>query len=155
MNLNDQALETETALNIIYTLLPAYTIMFNEFNKHFYFKNTYLSANYSMFCGLYDELEQAAYQEKLTDHYFIDKKCHCKDVIDLINTHKLLGINGKVQIEDQVVILQTLENREDVEKLEDKLDKCIKSWARDNISLIAEKSGTTESQCIELLDLSA
>ena len=150
LNLHDEALGTELVLKIIYSLLPAYTLLFGEFTKLYYYEKHCLPANYDMFLNLYDELEGVNFRGKLHDYYFIDQKMHSQDVLDILNAHTLLGLNGKVQIEDQTALLQILKTRDRVEQFDKGLDTLVHSWVKERIPIIAKKSGVSEKECLKL-----
>lgn len=109
MNLNEQALQEEVLLEIVYTLIPAYTSLLCEFVKTYYFIKQTNSPNYPMFLNLFDELENSRFRQHLFDYYMLDKKLHNLDVIDILNAQSLLGINGRVQVEDELSLVRILE----------------------------------------------
>ena len=152
LNLHDEALGTELILKIIFSLLPAYTLLFGDFTKHYYYEAHNLPANYEMFLKLYDELESVNFRGKLHDYYFLDQKMHSQEVLDVLNAQTLLGLNGRVQIEDQTSILQILETQEKVEAFDKGLDRVICSWAKEKVPVIANNSGVSEEECLKLFD---
>lgn len=147
MDLQDEALGTELVLKIIFSLLPTYTLLFNEFIKRYYFEKHKLPANYGMFLKLYDEVENANFRDKLVEYFFIKEKKHSQDVIDLLNAQTLLSLNGKVQIEDQALLLQMLGTKETVEAFDKRLNGYVKSQIREKAPIIAERSGVDQEEC--------
>lgn len=140
MNLNDESLNTEMVLEILYSLVPAYTLLFSEYTKRYYFAKQKLPPNYKWFLDLYDELVNANFSVRLFDYFFIDKKMYSKDVIDVLNAQTLLGLNGKVQIEDLIGILQILNTKEDFGKFDEELDAIVHAWVINKASKVVESS---------------
>lgn len=95
-NLRDSVFEKELTLKIIYSLLPAYTQLLNEFTKRYYFQNQCLPANYEMFMGMYNELEDSDYRNELRDYYYLEKKLHSREILDILNAQTLVELNGRV-----------------------------------------------------------
>lgn len=152
LNLHDESLGSELVLKIIFSLLPAYTLLFGEFTKRHYYEKLCLPANYDMFLKLYDELEEENFKEKLHDYYFLDQKMHSQEVLDALNAQTLIGLNGKVQIEDQSSMLQMLETKEKVEAFDRGLDSFVHSWAKEKIPVIAKDSGVSKKECLKVFD---
>ena len=75
------------------------------------------------------------------------------DVLDLINAQILLGLNGKVQIEDQVALQEILGNEEKVKEFDRGLDRIVNGWVKEEIPSIAEESGVEEKVCAQVLGL--
>lgn len=114
MNLHDMALGENLILKMIYTLMPAYTLVFNEFMRRYYFQKKSVPINYEMFMSLYEELENVGFIQKLQDYYYLQEKMRAVDVVDILNAQRLIGLNGKVQIEDQLSVFRALESKEKV-----------------------------------------
>ena len=152
LNLHDESLGIELVLKIIFSLLPAYTLLFGEFTKRYYYEKQSLPANYKMFLNLYDELESVNFRGKLHDYYFLEKKRHSQEVLDILNTQTLLGLNGRVQIEDITSMLQILETQEKVEAFDQGLDRLVCSWTKERVPLIAKNSGVSEEECLKLFE---
>lgn len=156
-NLQDETLGTELNLGIIDALLPAYTFLLKVFVERFYYKKNKLPINYNIYINLYDELEESNFRRKLEDfyyeYYFAEEKMNVVDVLDLINAQILLGVNGKVQIEDQVELLKILGSEEKVKEFDRELDKVVNDWAKEEIPSIAEESGIDEKTCAQVLGL--
>ncbi len=126
-NLNEQALQEEVLLEIVYTLVPAYTALLCEFEKSYYFAHQENSANFSMFLALFDELESAEFRNHLFDYYMLDKKFPNLDVIDILNAQSLLGINGRVQVEDEISLVRIFETEENLDQFNKEVDNFIKA----------------------------
>lgn len=153
LNLHDDALGTDLVLKIINSLLPAYTLLFSEFTKRYYYQHQCLPGNYEVFLKLYDELEDVNFRAKLQDHYFLDERLHSQDVLDRLNAQMLLGLNGRVQIEDQTAILKMLGTKEKVEAFDKGLDRFVESWVRDKVPVIAADSGVSCEECLAFFDM--
>ena len=152
LNLQNDVLETKLVLKIIFSLLPAYTLLFGEYTKRYYYGKQCLPANYEIFLKLYDELEGMNFRGRLHDYYFLDQKMHSQEVLDVLNAQTLLGLNGKVQIEDMASMLKMLETREKIEAFDRGLDSFVYSWVKEKVPVIAEDSGVSEKECMKFFD---
>ncbi len=151
MDLHDEALGEELVLKMVYTLMPAYTSLFNEFVKRFYFEKGVTPPNYKMFLSLYDELENENFIERLEDYFFIENKMHGADVFDALNAQILIGLNGRVQIEDQVSLLNVLQTKDKILQFESGLDKYVEERKKEIIPIIAHECELEEDTSKRLL----
>ena len=62
------------------------------------------------------------------------------DVVDLSNLQILIGLNYRVQIEDQAELLTTLGSKEAIDEFDRKLDEYINSWVEENATELATDS---------------
>ena len=129
-DLNEQALQEEVLLEIVYTLVPAYTSLLCEFVKLYYYLHSENSPNYTMFLSLYDELENSSFRQHLFDYYMLDRKLPNLDVIDILNAQSLLGINGKVQVEDELSLVQVFETPEKYNRFNKEVADLVKARAQ-------------------------
>jgi hypothetical protein len=125
-NMNERALQEEVLLEIVYTMIPAYTSLLCEFVKSYYFVKQSNSPNYPMFLAIYDELESSQFRESMFDYYMLDKKMKNLDVIDILNAQALLGINGRVQVEDELELVQMLGTEEKYVEFDHKINEYVK-----------------------------
>ena len=126
-NLNEKTLQEEILLEIVYTLVPAYTALLSEFVKLYYFEHAENAPNYTMFLSLYDELEGSDFRKHLFDYYMLDRKLPNLDVIDILNTQSLLGINGRVQVEDELNLVRIFETEKKYNHFNKELDDLIRA----------------------------
>ena len=137
MNLKDKAMGTELVLKVINALVPAYTQLLREFLMRFYFEKGELPANYEMFVDLYNEMNSEDYHKIIIDFLFLNEGRNNVETFDLSNVQTLIGLNYRVQIEDQAELLTTLGSKEAMEEFDQKLDEYVKSWAEEGTPELA------------------
>lgn len=147
MDLHDKALGASVVLRMVYTLMPTYTSLFNEFLCRYYFQKNCAPENYEMFLSLYGELMNENFIEILQDYYFLEKKFHGADVFDVLNAQSLIGLNGMVQIEDQLSILKALGTKEKVLRFEEGLSHYAEKRLKEAIPVLARGSEMDEKEC--------
>lgn len=150
-NFNVDALPIDLVLKIVYTLLPAYTLLLNEYITRYYYEKHKEPPKYDIFLSLYNELDDITIRQSIQNYYFIDQKKHLQEVVDLLNVHTLIVFNGQVQIEDQFTILEKLETKEKVETFDLELENSVKHWFRKQNEKIAEKCGISNTKCKKVL----
>lgn len=121
-NMYSDAIDKEIVLKMIFTMMPVYTVLVCAFTKEYFFKKGCLPVNYDAFCSLYDEICNKQFMDYMKEYYFLECKMHCVDITDIINAEYLVAINGKVQIEDVVTILQACKSRQKVQQYEQAVD---------------------------------
>lgn len=72
MAIHDEKLKEELVLKIIYTLMPAYTSLFNEYVRIYFFAKHTTPLNYKRFMDLYAELEIEGFRERLEHYFFLE-----------------------------------------------------------------------------------
>ena len=132
-NMFVETLDTGIALTMIYTLLPLFSVLVNEFTKQFYFIESELPGEYDLWMGLYDTLSTEDYLLHLQDYYFLEKKQTSLAVLDIVNAHLLLALNAKQNTEDQVKMLKALANKERFEEF----DTVLTDFAKQRLELYA------------------
>lgn len=121
-DLFDEALEKDHILNMVFTLLPAYTVLMEKYTQEYYFKKHKLPANYRTYMQVYDIIQQEKTVSNLGDYYFLKQKKSSIETLDIINAQTLLMLNEKTQIEDTVELLQALETKDNFEKFDHALE---------------------------------
>lgn len=124
-SLAQETMNPEITLHIIYTLMPGYTVLLGEFLKLYYFANQTSPSNYELFMSLYDELDKSVIRQKIFDYYMLEKQMSSFDVIDIMNTHFLLGVAGRTQIEQEMDLVRPLGTKEKFEEFEKEQDNAI------------------------------
>ncbi len=124
-NLVDGVLDVGLSLEIIYALLPAYSLIFNEYSKAYYMKNGKKIPNYDIMYQLYDELLSDELCQIVEDHYFLDGGKTSIEVIDIINMHRLMVLNDKIIANDIMQLLVSLETPEKIKGFNEEIDKCV------------------------------
>ena len=95
-NLASDALGEEIILNMLYTLLPSYTIMLGFYLKQHYYLKMKRPANYDIFISIYDSIIENSIDKKLFDYYFIKNNFSFIETNDIIASQFLLNMNEKV-----------------------------------------------------------
>ena len=106
----------------------------------FYFEKGQLPANYEMFVDLYNEMNSEDYQRIIIDYLFLDEGRNNVETFDLSNVQTLIGLNYRVQIEDQAELLMTLGSKEAMEEFDQKLDEYVKSSVEESAAELATDS---------------
>ena len=127
MNLTDDAMETEIVLKVINALLPAYTQLFHEFMKRYFYEKESLPANYNMFLDLYREMDSEKFRKIIEEYLFVTEGRHNMEVLELTNIQMLIGVNHRTQIEDEAELLKTLGTRAAVEEYDRRVEAYVDS----------------------------
>ena len=124
-NVIDNVVDTGLGLEIIYTLLPAYSLMFNEYTKAYFMKNNQKPANYEYLYQLYDELLSEEFKQCIEDYYFLERDKTSIEVIDISNLHKLMVINDKIIANDIMQLLMKLGTADKIMEFNEAVEKCV------------------------------
>ena len=154
-NFRDNALETDIIVNIINNVMPAYTLLLNEYTTYYNYKKGKLPVNYEAFISLYDELAAPDVRSILINYLILEVNIHVTDAINAANIQTMLAFNGRVQIEDQVTIHERFKHKAAVEEFEKSIDDCVSEWTEKIIPFVAQTSGTDEESCRNFFLLSA
>lgn len=145
-----QILDIEVLLTILNALLPAYTLAVCEYIDRYYFANNKVPANFDLYTNLFDRLGSKEFIDLLEDYFFFDKKLNTIDTMDAISAEVLLGINGRVQIEDQVAILEELKTRDKIEELDKLLEKYAEEQFKEDIIELSNESEVWKEELLQL-----
>ena len=150
-NLNDEALGADVILQIINTLMPAYTLLVCEHLDRYHFANGTVPTNYGMFVSLFDEFFTKQFSEKLEDYYMFEVGLSQLATTDAVNAQILMALNAKTQVEDQLVILEELKTKENIMNYRASMEAAINEYISKIIPDLAESTGLDEQTCREVL----
>lgn len=150
-NLNDNALSEDVVLRIVFTLLPAYTCLFSDFVQRYYYQKNSIPVNYDSFLSLYDELGTDNFIQTVENYYFLEQNKHAAEVVDILNAGRLLALNGKVQVEDQLALMRALETRENVILFDKEIKRHVEKRIAGMIPELAQECGLDEAECKKYL----
>lgn len=121
--LSTDSMDSEILITIINTLMSAYTLVTCEYIDRYYFDKGEVAPNFDSYISLFNRMMTPEYAKKLEEYFFYVAKLNTMETIDAVNAEILLALNGKVQLEDQIEILQELKTRENLEKLNEALEE--------------------------------
>ena len=153
--LDDDRIDSEALLNIILTLLPAYTSILCIFLKAYYFEKRSTPGNYDKFLEVYQEINTDRFRNTVQDYYYIKQHFSYRDVIDILNTQLVFIFSDRLQIEDQMALLDTFNTEEAYLAFEKKLDELAEEALTKEIDSIAKDSGIELSECRRVLTAQA
>ncbi len=151
MNMYDRALDTELILKMVFTLMPAYTLLLRELIFRYYYKKGKLPPNYEIYLSIYDILTSNQIRTWMEDYYFLEQGNSGLEVLDILNAQILLVINSRVTIEDEVDLLHNCENKKEYIKLDHIFDASARSLLENSITKISEESEIDEKECRKIL----
>jgi len=146
----DNSVDSSVSLMLINYIIPSYTTIVSEFLERYYYKYCSMPSGLSTYMYVFDALASSDYISKLEDYYFFDEKLSTIDTMDAVNAQILLGLNGRIQIEDQIQILKTLQNKENVEEFKRKLEEYAKLKFEEDINELYNSSEEWKTE-IEML----
>ena len=130
-NIVEGVFNIELALEILYTLLPAYALIFNEYTKAYYMEKGQKPANYDFMFSLYDEIGSPELIQTISDYYFLEKGLTSIEALDLSNMHALMVINDKIIANDIMQLLMALESKDKIIEVNNEIDKIVKERVRE------------------------
>ena len=126
-NVLKKVVDTGLGLEIIYTLLPAYSLLFNEYTKAYFLKNNQKPANYEFMYQLYDELLSNEFRQCIEDYYFLERDKTSIEVIDISNMHRLMVLNDKIIANDIMQLLIKLGSADKIKEFNAEVEKCVQA----------------------------
>ena len=125
-NIIEGVLDTGLALEIIYTLLPAYALIFNEYTKAYYMEKGQKPANYDFMFSLYDEIGSPEMIKTIQDYYFLDRGLTSLEALDVSNMHALMVVNDKIITNDIMQLLISLGDKDKIVEFNNEVDRIVK-----------------------------
>lgn len=149
--LRNRDVDAGQLLNIIFTLLPAYTSVLSIYLKSYYFSNHSKPANYEKFMEVFKDTQSDAFNVAVQDYYFLNKKYPFRDVISILDAQHSFLIDGSLEIEDQMALLDAFDDEETYRLFEKQLEQAVEKEVEASIADISEKSGVPIEKCREVL----
>ncbi len=116
-------LDIELCMDIIMSMLPAYTILITEYIKQYYFERKSLPTNLDSYKDVYKEFLNPELRTMLIDYFFIEKGIGYNEAMDDTNMVTLLALNDLTTIEDQAELLKMAETEEDYKEVDRELER--------------------------------
>lgn len=148
----DNTFDEELLSEMIFTLMPAYTFLLSEYTKQYYFQKHRKDVNYDNFISLYDKLANLDIIKKLFDHLILDSEMSIIDATDAVNAQVLFALNNKVQIEDNMRLIEILDTKEKLSELDKELKIIMKDDIQKDIPKIVEECEIEDEECRRIID---
>lgn len=150
--LNKDIFNEDLLLRIIDILLPSYTMLLCEYVDRVYFEKKKLPGSYNDFVSLYDELNTIDLRRRLYDYFFFTEGMNSIDAEDAVNIQMFLGLNGKIQVEEQVEIVKKLETKEKYDLFNQYIENETQRMLEEAINEIVNETGMDEQACREIFE---
>lgn len=122
-NAKDDSFPLMDIMRIIIHLLPAYTMVLEEYTKAYYAEKEKVPAIQGHYASLYDSLDDEVLLKKIYDHVFLVEKLSFREAIDTVNMHELMLLQQKQQLEDTNTFLTSSLTKEEKEAVVESIDK--------------------------------
>lgn len=114
-------------MSIIIHLLPAYTMVLEEYTKAYYSEKGKIPVIQGHYASLYDSLDDEALLKKIHEHVFLVEKLSLREAIDTVNIHELMLLQQKQQLEDTNKFLTSSLTKEEKEAVIKSIDEYTKA----------------------------
>lgn len=149
------SVDAETLLNMVFTLLPAYTSVLCLFLRLYYFEKHSTPFNYDSFLEVYQEINDSQFRDAVQDYYLLNKGYSYRDVIDILNVQVVSVFNERLEIEDQLDLIKVFGTDEAYCEFERALDAAVEKEIEKRADEIAEKCGECSEECRRILRATA
>lgn len=149
------SVDAETLLNMIFTLLPAYTSVLCFFLRLYYFEKHATPLNYDSFLEVYQEVNNSQFRDAVQDYYLLDQGYNYRDVIDILNVQLFTVFNERLEIDDQLDLLEIFGTDEAYFEFERALDAAVEKEVSARSEEIADRCGEYASECRRVLQATA
>ena len=151
-NMNDDTFGFDWLFEMLYSVIPAYTFLLNDFLKRYYYENHEFPTNLSSFMEVYDMILDLNKDNQLFDYLFLIKGMRITDAIDAVNIQELIVLNSKVQIEDYMSLYSAFDSEQKLCDFNRELDQIILDDVKEKIPLIAKDCSLNESECRKFIE---
>lgn len=149
-----RSVDAEILLNMIFTLLPAYTSVLCIFIRSYYFEKHSTPFNYDIFRDLYQEINDSQFRSAVQDYYLLEQGYNYRDVIDILNVQLFSVFSERLEIDDQLDLLEVFGTEEAYFEFERALDAAVEKEITQRTEEIADRCGEYSSECKRVLQTS-
>ncbi len=150
--LEKKAVDTEVLLNMIFTLLPAYTSILSIFLKAYYTEKHSTPSNYENFLDVYQDINSPEFRNSVQDYYLLEKGFNYSAVIDILNVQLYTVFSERLELEDELTLLEIFGDKE-YAAFEKGLDKAVLKEITEKAEEISENCGEYADECRRILKL--
>lgn len=142
IELTNDSLSTDLALEIICTLLPAYSALLIVWVEKYFKNKRKWPDNLPGFMSLYGKLLESSMMRKLEDFYFLNQMNSYSFVNKVITGYMMLVLNGRTQVEDvleKLEILNSENNSEEFETIVTTFENDLREFAKNKYEEVKAK----------------
>ena len=151
---SENRFDQESLLKMMITLLPVYSFLVDQdIERRFYDDNGAVPPSYEDYIAVYNYYASSTFRERLEDFLILEKGLHLIDATDIVNTWSLFALNGRVQNEDKLSILQEFKTKELVSSYERTVDDMVKIEIKEKVPIIAKSANCDESDVLRYFQM--
>lgn len=151
-NVAANAMNTGIALEMLFTLLPAYTAVTIMMMREYRFSTGKCFTGMNSYLALYKQLLDNTFTGEVAEYFFIDGQVYIRDVMKVVQAQSTLVKKNLEQVQDEMELLEVIETREEYKAFNDAMNESIRKTLYDNIQDIALKSGISKGECAEYIE---
>ena len=142
-------------LEMLYTLMPAYSFMLDTYLKQYYFEKNKFPTNYThgAYTNVFDRILALNKNNRFFDYLVLEKDVHIIDAIDIVNVQNLLAIEYKTQIQDRAKLFETFHSEKELCDFEKELKQIALKDIKQKIpEIIKANSDIDEKECGKFIE---
>lgn len=147
MDYCNKSYPAELSLNILFTLLGAYSALFDYF-LYSYFDEHYSSScvdplppNYTSYLQLYVDLLSDKFNKVTFNYLFLNEKMHYVDTINALTGMNPLVLKYSTDVIDRADIISKIHDRQEIRKLDESISASVEKYAAETLPDLATSLG--------------
>ena len=150
VNLYEENLDIDILMEVVYTLLPAYTAVLKYYILQYHLKTQQYPSNLMGYLSLFDEFLNEGLIQRISDYLMLVKNLPVGEMYKTIQTQQLIVLNCRAQVEDQIDMTEVIENEKEYRDLCTAENKAIEKRIDNIISSMRDKTDNEQSYSEEV-----
>lgn len=151
-NMASNAMSKDIALEMLFTLVPAYTSVVILAMREYRFSTGKNFGSINNYLALYNQLMDEKFIDEVSNYLFIEKNTQIRETLEAAIGHMLLVGENLTQVQDEMKILEVVSTREDYKAYTNAMYDTMKLSMEENVSEIAKKTGMSEQECEQIVE---
>ena len=130
-------LDLELCMDIIMSLLPAYTVLITEYIKQYFFDRKDLPTNFESYRGVYETFTKPEVRTMFMDYFFLAKGVGYNEAVNNTDLVTLLALNDLTTIDDEVEMLKEAGSEEGYKEVDFELSRLAQCQLDDLMTMVS------------------
>ena len=123
----------DIALDMIFSLLSAFTALLCYYVREYYFDKKHLPDHIKSFTDVYEELMDDQFLRRIEDYLILNQEMGIVPASEAITAQKLFVLNCVLQYEDQIDRLTMVDTAEEYDELEKMINEQVRTEIEDSL----------------------
>ncbi len=149
--MNEDVMDMGMLLDVLFSILPAYSTIFENFIYDYYFEKKMMPASYKEYLSVFSKILDDSLIQKIADHLFLNQKLSSEETFNAINALEGSVLSYATGIIDRADLVKMIRDKNQYDQLMNDIDMSVKEELDNEANDIAKLIGKSTEECQNVL----